>query len=109
METQVLSSLILHEKPAGIILSLKGTKGKYASVLSKENDCTYTHTLKILNILEETGLVEFSKEGRIKFIKLTDAGEDVAHELEGLVRHLEKVVKKDDTKKGNLEIEADIQ
>jgi hypothetical protein len=34
--------------------------------------------------------VEFKKEGRIKFVKLTGLGEDVAHELEGLVRHLEK-------------------
>lgn len=109
MEKQTLSSLLLHEKPAGIILSLKGTKGKYASVLSKENDCTYTHTLKILNILKENGLVEFSKEGRIKFIKLTDIGEDVAHELEGLVRYIEKIERKDDSKKNNLEIEADIR
>jgi DNA-binding transcriptional ArsR family regulator len=90
MKSTGLVGLLLHEKPAGILLSLKDSDGKYASILSKENDCTYTHTLKILNQLEENGIVEFKKEGRIKFVKLTGLGEDVAHELEGLVRHLEK-------------------
>ncbi|MFC2163035.1 hypothetical protein ACFLRF_05080 [Candidatus Altiarchaeota archaeon] len=87
--------LLLHEKPAGILLSLKDSEGMYASILSKENDCTYTHTLKILSLLEEYGIVEFRKEGRIKFVALTSNGVDVAHELEGLVRHLEKGTQKD--------------
>lgn len=83
--------LLLHEKPAGIILKLRESKVKYASKLSKEVDCTYTHTLKILSELERHGLVEFSKEGRIKEVRLTETGEDVAHELEGLIRQLEKI------------------
>ena len=109
MEKQIITTLILHEKPTGILLSLKGSGGKYASVLSKENDCTYTHTLKILKILEENDIVESKKEGRIKFIKLTDKGEDVAHELEGLVRYVEKIGRKEPPKKSTLEEEADIQ
>jgi len=109
MEKQNLSSLILHDKPTGIMLSLKGSEGKYASVLSKENDCTYTHTLKILNILHENSIVEFKKEGRIKFVKLTDTGEDVAHELEGLVRYLEKITRKEEKKTSTSAPEADIQ
>jgi len=110
MEKNILQTLILHDKPTGIIMSLKGSEGKYASVLSKENDCTYTHTLKILGILEENDIITSSKEGRIKFIKLTDKGEDVAHELEGLVRYLERTGgKKEDVKKSALGEEADIQ
>ncbi|MFH0862482.1 MAG: winged helix DNA-binding protein [Candidatus Altiarchaeota archaeon] len=93
MDERNISRLLLHEKPAGIILSLKEKEKKYPTVLSKENDCTYTHTLKILQELKEYGLVEFDKDGRIKYVKLTELGEDVAHELEGLVRYLEKVSK----------------
>jgi predicted transcriptional regulator len=86
-------NLLLHEKPAGIILSLRDKEKKYPTVLSKENDCTYTHTLKILSELMDYGLVEFEKDGRIKYVKLTELGEDVAHNLEGLVRYLERMGK----------------
>lgn len=85
-----IMELFLHRKPVGIVISLMDSDGKYASILSKENDCTYTHTLKILTNLQNYGIVEFKKEGRIKGVKLTSAGEDIAHELEGLVRHLER-------------------
>ncbi len=84
--------LFLHDKPTGIVLSLKDSTGKYASVLSKETDCTYTHTLKILTQLQGSGIVEFEKKGRIKFVRLTSIGVDIAHELEGLVRQLERLV-----------------
>jgi predicted transcriptional regulator len=93
MSERNIVKLLLHEKPAGIILSLKSKEKKYASVLSKENDCTYTHTLKILEELRDYGLVNFNKDGRIKYVTLTELGEDVAHELEGLVRYLERVSK----------------
>ncbi|MBN2250860.1 MAG: winged helix-turn-helix transcriptional regulator [Candidatus Altiarchaeota archaeon] len=83
--------LFLHGKPSGIILSLKESDGKYASILSKEVDCTYTHTLKILTQLKRYNLVEFEKDGRIKKVCLTSEGEDVAHELGGLVRKLERI------------------
>ena len=73
-EDQGIIGLFLHSKPAGIMLSLKDSKGKYASIISKEVDCTYTHTLKILTQLKENGLVEFEKEGRIKQVALTPVG-----------------------------------
>lgn len=85
------------------MLSLRNSEGKYASVLSKETDCTYTHILKILNQLHKNKLVEFEKEGRIKRVTLTPAGEEVAHDLEGLIRRLEKPmeeVEKAEEKKG---------
>lgn len=96
MSGKGIVNLLLHEKPAGIILSLRSKEKKYPSVLSKENDCTYTHTLKVLDELRDYGLVEFEKDGRIKFVHLTELGEDVAHELEGLVRYLERVAKPDE-------------
>jgi len=84
-------SLLLHEKPVLTILSLKG-KEKYASVLAKETNCTYTHTLKILSLFEKYGLISSEKDGRINKIKLTEKGEELAHDLEGIVRHLEHLV-----------------
>jgi predicted transcriptional regulator len=93
-----IANLLLHEKPAGIILSLRDKEKKYPTVLSKENDCTYTHTLKILEELLGYGLVEFERDGRIKYVRLTQLGGDVAHELEGLVRYLERVGEKDGCK-----------
>jgi predicted transcriptional regulator len=83
MEERNIVQLLLHEKPAGIILSLRDKEKKYPTILSKENDCTYTHTLKILEELKGYGLVEFEKDGRIKYVKLTEVGEDVAHEQIG--------------------------
>lgn len=93
MSEEALNKLFLHEKPARIMIGLKGPGEKYASLLMKEADCTYTHTLKILSVLEEHGLIESSKEGRKKPLKLTDKGEDIAHLLEGLYRQLERVSK----------------
>lgn len=83
-----LIRLILHKKPVNIILALAELKDTYASVISKKTDCTYPHTLKILDELESQGLVEFKKEGRIKEVKLTRKGVDIAHDLLGLVRRL---------------------
>lgn len=91
--THEIINMFLHGKPSGIVLSLKDSDGKYASILSKEVDCTYTHTLKILTQLKEYNLVEFEKNGRIKRVCLTAEGEDVAHELGGLVRKLERINK----------------
>ena len=88
-----MAGLVLHEKPAGVLLSLKGSKGKYASILAKETNCTYTHILKVLNQLRDYGVVTFKKQGRTKIVELTDEGIDIAHELEGLVRRLEKASK----------------
>lgn len=49
-------------------------------------DCTYSHTVRILQKLEENGLVEGEKEGRKKNYKLTDEGQERA---EALVNFLE--------------------
>ena len=84
-----LIRLFLHKKPVNTILALAELKDTYASVISKKTDCTYPHTLKILAELENQGLVEFKKEGRIKEVKLTGKGVDIAHDLLGLVRHLQ--------------------
>jgi len=83
----IFKDLFLQEKPAEMLVFLKkGDNPNYATEVSKGIDCTYSHTIKVLDQFEELELVEFTKEGRIKLIELTEDGEEIAHDLEGLIR-----------------------
>ena len=75
--------IFFRRKPAMMLVSLKkNTRMRYGSILAKEVDCTYSHAVKILQTLEELKLVEFDKKGRIKLIKLTKRGQEVADAIE---------------------------
>jgi predicted transcriptional regulator len=66
-----------------MLVSLKRkARMRYGSVLAKEVDCTYSHAVKILQTLEDLGLVVFEKKGRIKLIQLTKKGNDAAEAIE---------------------------
>lgn len=79
--------LFFRRKPAMMLIALKRmNKSKYGSVLAKEVDCTYSHAVKILQTLENIGLVVFEKKGRIKIIKLTKKGKDVAENIDSIKR-----------------------
>ena len=100
----VLEDMFFREKPAKVMLAMKSAKGPvYATILSKEADCTYSHTIKILNVMRDLGLVKFEKKGRIKTVTLTDDGWEVAHNLEAVYKKLytleEKVAKNNEKKK----------
>ena len=88
-ENKIVEDLFLREKPSKILMGLKGAKGSiYATILSKEADCTYSHTIKILNMFKKLGIVEFEKKGRIKTVTLTSDGWDIAHNLEAMTKKL---------------------
>ncbi len=88
----VLEDLLLRQKPAKILISLKTSKESiYATILSRETNCTYSHTIKILNVLQRLGLVNFDKKGRIKKVTLTDDGWDIAHNLEALTKKFDQI------------------
>lgn len=71
------------KKPALILIALRrGARARYGSLLAKEVDCTYSHAVKILQSLERFGLVAFEKKGRIKLIKLTNKGQEVADNIQ---------------------------
>lgn len=75
--------IFFRRKPALMLVSLKkNTRMRYGSILAKEVDCTYSHAVKILQTLEELKLVDFEKQGRIKVIKLTKKGVEVANAIE---------------------------
>jgi len=77
--------IFFRRKPALMLVSLKkNTRIRYGSVLAKEVDCTYSHAVKILQTLEILKLVDFEKRGRIKVIKLTKKGIEVAEAIENI-------------------------
>jgi predicted transcriptional regulator len=79
-----MEKLFFRVKPVKLLIALKAGP-KYATLLAKEIDCTYSHTIKLLDNFKKFGLVEFEKKGRIKVIKLTSKGEDVLSSFEKLV------------------------
>jgi predicted transcriptional regulator len=82
--------LFFRRKPAMMLIALKKvSRSKYGSQLAKEVDCTYSHAVKILQTLEELGLVSFEKKGRIKIIKLTKKGGDVAEHIQAIKKIVE--------------------
>ena len=82
--------IFFRRKPALMLVSLKkNTRMRYGSILAKEVDCTYSHAVKILQTLEDLGLVVFQKKGRIKLIQLTKKGNEVAESIE----EIQKLIK----------------
>jgi predicted transcriptional regulator len=81
--------IFFRRKPALMLVALKKiSRARYGSLLAKEVDCTYSHAVKILQMLEELGLVVFEKKGRTKLIKLTKRGQEVADSIENIKRVL---------------------
>jgi len=75
--------IFFRKKPALMLIALKkSSRARYGSLLAKEVDCTYSHAVKILQALEKIGLVGFEKKGRIKIIKLTRRGLEIANHIE---------------------------
>ena len=92
MKAKKLEDMFLHSKPANILVSMRNSK-KYASVLSKEVDCTYSHTVRILQQMNKFSLVNFDKKGRIKLVELTSLGEEIAQNLDQLKKSFQKLDK----------------
>jgi len=93
-QKNVFELLFLRPKPVKMLTSLKNEDIKYATQVSKSVDCTYSHTVKVLEIFKQLGLVVFEKKGRIKIVRLTDDGLDIAHDFEGIRRKFGKMHKK---------------
>ena len=81
--------IFFRRKPALMLVSLKkNLRLRYGSLLAKEVDCTYSHAVKILQTLQDLELVEFEKKGRIKLIKLTKKGREVAVAIEDIQKSI---------------------
>src|SRR3989338_4223502 len=91
IQKNIFEILFLHPKPVKMLTSLKNEEVRYATQVSKVVDCTYSHTVKVLELFRKLGLVQFEKKGRIKIVKLTDTGVEIAHDFEGLRRKFGKL------------------
>jgi predicted transcriptional regulator len=77
--------VFFREKPAMMLVTLLNSQQEhYASSLAKIVDCTYSHIVKILNEMQKADLLEFKKEGRLKVLKLTKKGEEIAKSIENI-------------------------
>ncbi len=86
-----VASIFIKVKPARTLILLRDrSRVWYVSKLAKEVDTTYPHMVKLISRLESLGIVRTRKEGRTRYVELTDAGEELAHDLEGIFRHISK-------------------
>ncbi len=94
LKSRQLRHYFLRVKPVLMLIKLRNfNKPRYASLLAKEVDCTYSHTVRILQILEENELIRFVKKGRIKIIELTKLGEEISEAMENLNSAFQKADK----------------
>lgn len=82
MSDEDAEKLFLQEKPTRALLFIGLTGKTYASVISKEIDSTFAHTTRILSKMEQSGIIRFTSEGRIKFVELTEYGKEVETALQ---------------------------
>jgi len=80
-----METLFFREKPARLLVYIKKDTKSYASTLAKKTDCTYAHTVKLLGKMQSLGLVNFDKNGRIKYITLTNFGTELAENFDSLI------------------------
>jgi len=85
-------SYFLHVKPVKILISLRSGP-KYITLIAKDVDMTYSHTIKLLDVFNELGLVEFEEKGRIKIVRLSDRGEELARIFDTLISKISKLKK----------------
>ncbi len=78
-------SLLIREKQAKILLTLRdASQTWYISNLAKEANSTYVHTCNFLIGCEKEGIVVSEKHGKIKMVKLTEKGMQIADHLNGI-------------------------
>ncbi len=84
--------LFFRKKPIKLLIALSKVDdaSSFVSILAKKTDCTYSHTVKLLDQFKNQGFVEFEKKGRIKYISLTDDGKKLATILQSAERLLHK-------------------
>ncbi len=90
LKDKLATKIFLRLKPVKMLVSLRGGP-KYTSIISREANITYSHTVKLLDLFRDIGLVDFEKKGRIKIVKLTPIGEEITHAFEVLLTKLSKL------------------
>ncbi|MFH0986735.1 MAG: MarR family winged helix-turn-helix transcriptional regulator [Candidatus Micrarchaeota archaeon] len=87
----MITPIFFKEKPLKALVSLsQKDRVWYPSMIAKEIDCTYPHISNIMTVFESEGLIETEEQGRIKIVKLTSKGEDLAQDFETVLRRINK-------------------
>lgn len=86
--TKNMKEFFLNEKPCSLIVSIRRRNEPYASELAKAIDTTYAHTVKVIQKMEDEGIVDSRKKGRKKFLSLTE-GTEIAKVLNELYNFIE--------------------
>lgn len=82
--------LIFQEKPTKLLIVLKESENKmFQTELSKKINATFAHTLRILDLMEKMGFIKSEKNGKKRFISLTELGAEVAKEVDTIRRLME--------------------
>jgi DNA-binding MarR family transcriptional regulator len=85
-----LFKYFLREKPSMMLIKLRNqSKARYPSIIAKEVDCTYAHTVRVLQEMEKYKLITFKKDGRRKLITLTKRGKEISEVLVKLMNLFE--------------------
>ena len=78
-ESRRPETIILKDKQARIIMSLKVPDHEwYLSSLAKATDTTYVHACRFIAMCEGLGITTSEHHGKIKVIRLTDKGVQIA-------------------------------
>lgn len=89
-EEDSLKEFFVNVKSAKILVSLSNpTTDNYASKISSNVDCTYSHTVRIIQKFEDRGLLESEREGRKRVVQLTEDGRDIAQAMGELIHVLD--------------------
>ncbi|MEM3126477.1 MAG: winged helix DNA-binding protein [Candidatus Woesearchaeota archaeon] len=83
VKKEEIFDVFFREKPAMMLIHLRNAKNAiYASTLAKQVDCTYSHVVKILQRMQQSGLINFEKQGRLKLLTLTKKGSELADHID---------------------------
>ncbi|MGC8662682.1 MAG: hypothetical protein ACP5RT_02765 [Candidatus Micrarchaeia archaeon] len=86
--------LLFKEKQVKAFLTLANNSQEWnLSTLAKASGATYVHISLFINACENAGLVESTKHGKIKALKLTQKGVELAGHLSNIVNYFEKIEK----------------
>jgi len=84
-----LEEFFLNVKPVKILIVLNDPNTEsYASAISKKTDCTYSHTVRIIQKMEGFNLIESNMKGRKKELELTDKGRKLAKSLSEVISQI---------------------
>lgn len=86
------ANILFKEKQAGIILALADKSQKwYITNLSHSANVTYVHTSRFVARCEELGIIEAEIHGKMKTLRLTDKGQEIASSIISINSKLRKL------------------